>query len=103
MCSFLILLTELYKKHNLKELNKLLKTRGPDNTNIYNYDKYTFIHNILHLCGSLTIQPIVKENIIVLFIHPVRIFCKSPSVFIAAYMVPCIINRATVVIPTMIE
>lgn len=67
MCSFLILLTELYKKQNLEQLNKLLKTRGPDNTNIYNYDKYTFIHNILHLCGSLTIQPIVKENIIVLF------------------------------------
>ena len=67
MCSFLILLSELYKKQNFEKLNKLLKTRGPDYTNIHQYDKYTFIHNILHLCGNLTAQPIIKDNIIMLF------------------------------------
>ena len=64
MCSFLILLQELYKQKDLNKLNKLLITRGPDSTTILHQNKYTFIHNILHLCGDITLQPIYKNNIV---------------------------------------
>ena len=67
MCSFLILTKLLFKNKNFKELNKLLKSRGPDKTNILEYYNYVFIHNLLYFCGTETIQPIVKDNIIVLF------------------------------------
>ena len=67
MCSFLILLQELYKQKDLNKLNKLLITRGPDSTTILHQNKYTFIHNILHLCGDITLQPIYKNNIVLLF------------------------------------
>lgn len=67
MCSFLILLQKLYEKHNLIKLNELLVKRGPDSTTILHHNGYTFIHNILHLCGDITLQPIYKNNIMLLF------------------------------------
>ena len=67
MCSFLIFLNKLLKNNNLKEVNKLLKLRGPDNTNIVDYENYTFIHNLLHICGDKTIQPFINNNIVCLF------------------------------------
>ena len=67
MCSFLILTRRLYNSKTLQELNKLLKSRGPDNTNVFEYSDYVFIHNLLYFCGVPTLQPIVKDNIILLF------------------------------------
>jgi len=67
MCSFLILNRRLYNSKTLKELNKLLKSRGPDKTNVVKRDDYVFIHNLLYFCGIQTIQPIIKNNIVVLF------------------------------------
>lgn len=67
MCSFLILQRRLYNSKTLKELNKLLIQRGPDKTNVVKRDDYVFIHNLLYFCGIQTIQPIIKNNIVVLF------------------------------------
>ena len=64
MCSFL--LTNLLI-HNFNVINKILKRRGPDNTNIYEFKKIKFIHNLLSITGKFTIQPFVSNNIIVLF------------------------------------
>ena len=52
MCSFLIFLTELLGNKNINKINKLLKKRGPDHTNILESNRYTFIHNLLHICGK---------------------------------------------------
>ena len=67
MCSFLVLNKKLYNSKTLQELNELLKSRGPDNTNVFEYSEYVFIHNLLYFCGVPTLQPIVKDNIILLF------------------------------------
>jgi asparagine synthetase B (glutamine-hydrolysing) len=52
---------------NLEELNKFLKPRGPDYTNLVEVDGYTLVHNLLSLTGEFTIQPLSKNNIHVLF------------------------------------
>lgn len=67
MCSFLILTKKLYSSKNIKELNKYLISRGPDKTNVIEHSDYVFIHNLLYFCGMETIQPIIKNNIVVLF------------------------------------
>lgn len=69
MCSFLILPIEIYKKININIINKKLKLRGPDNTNILIHNGYVYIHNLLHMCGEKVIQPIFNDNkdIIILF------------------------------------
>lgn len=67
MCGFLVVQKRHYKFWNRKKLNKLLKSRGPDHTNIVQKNNYVFIHNLLHLCGTKTLQPLVKGNIVSLF------------------------------------
>lgn len=52
---------------NLEELNKFLKPRGPDYTNVVKVENYTLIHNLLSLTGQFTTQPLVKNNIHLLF------------------------------------
>jgi asparagine synthetase B (glutamine-hydrolysing) len=64
MCSFLLTNLLIF---NLKLINKKLKKRGPDNTNIFEFQKIKFIHNLLSITGNFTIQPFVNNNIIVLF------------------------------------
>lgn len=48
---------------------KFIEKRGPDNTNIVKYKDITFIHFLLHLTGSKTLQPLIDENnnIVVIF------------------------------------
>jgi asparagine synthetase B (glutamine-hydrolysing) len=65
MCSFLILLDKVC--NNIHDLNKLLKLRGPDKTNTLIKNNYIFLHNLLHICGELTLQPFIKDNIVCLF------------------------------------
>jgi asparagine synthetase B (glutamine-hydrolysing) len=67
MCSFLIYFIQHFKNINLQNANKLLQMRGPDGTNITELNGYKFIHNILHLCGEKTFQPIIENNICILF------------------------------------
>lgn len=66
MCSFLIF---NWLIQNIEYINHHLKFRGPDKTNILNYNDFTFLHNLLHLTGQITIQPFVNEkhNIVALF------------------------------------
>ncbi len=46
---------------------KLLQLRGPDATNETSIAGYNFVHNLLSLTGDYTEQPIIKDNISVLF------------------------------------
>lgn len=52
---------------NFEDINKFLKPRGPDYTNIVQVEQYTLIHNLLSLTGEFTIQPIIKNDIYLLF------------------------------------
>lgn len=67
MCSFLIFLKSLQGNKNIDNLNKLLKLRGPDYTNIIENNNYIFLHNLLQICGKMTLQPFIKDNIVCLF------------------------------------
>ena len=66
MCSFLIFnfIIEMFK---ITKANNLLKLRGPDLTNKYEYNKFTFIHNLLHITGTMVPQPFVQDKIICLY------------------------------------
>ena len=59
MCSFLIF---NWLIQNIDYVNFFLKFRGPDTTNVINFNNYTFIHNLLHLTGEPTLQPFVDEE-----------------------------------------
>tara|TARA_B100001769_G_scaffold183661_1_gene145319 strand:+ start:19431 stop:20756 length:1326 start_codon:yes stop_codon:yes gene_type:complete len=52
-----------------KSAFKYIENRGPDNTNIVKYKEITFIHFLLHLTGSKTLQPLIDEteNIVIIF------------------------------------
>ena len=63
MCS--ILFTN--KEVSSPEKHKLLQLRGPDATNKIKLAGYTFIHNLWSLTGEFTIQPVRKNNTILLF------------------------------------
>ena len=81
MCSFLIL---NWLAQNKNYINYFLKFRGPDLTNIYNYENFMFLHNLLHLTGDITAQPFTDEDnkIICLFngeIYNYKSFGDYPS------------------------
>lgn len=52
---------------NFEEINRFLKPRGPDFTNKIEVGNYVLIHNLLSLTGNFTVQPLVKNNIYLLF------------------------------------
>lgn len=49
------------------DANKYIKKRGPDNTNFIEFNSHFYVHNLLSITGAFTIQPIISENIAVLF------------------------------------
>ncbi len=51
----------------ITKANNLLKLRGPDLTNQYKFNDYTFIHNLLHITCNIVPQPFVKDNIVCLY------------------------------------
>lgn len=53
MCTFLI----SNNTFRLENLQSKLKKGGPDHNSITNYDKYSFIHNLLWITGPKTTQP----------------------------------------------
>lgn len=67
MCSFLVYYIKNHSNVNLKELNHKLKMRGPDVTNIKEFNDYCFLHNLLHITGKKTVQPFIENNIVALF------------------------------------
>ena len=81
MCSFLIL---NWLAQNIEYLNYFIKFRGPDLTNIYNYENFMFLHNLLHLTGNVTAQPFKDDDnkIVCLFngeIYNYKSFGDYPS------------------------
>jgi len=64
MCSFLITNKEI---DNIEDINFNLRRRGPDLTNVIKVDDITYIHNLLHITGEKTVQPLVKNGNIFLY------------------------------------
>jgi asparagine synthetase B (glutamine-hydrolysing) len=64
MCSFIFTNKEI---NDVDYVNYYNKFRGPDNTNIFKFKNFTFLHNLLSITGEFTIQPFVDENIICLY------------------------------------
>ena len=64
MCSFLF---TNQKNFDLNEVNFLLQKRGPDETSILEIEGYTYIHNLLSITGEFTKQPLIGNDLIILF------------------------------------
>lgn len=72
MCSFLFLKCKsggaAVSEQQLRRANEKMRHRGPHGSvlKVAN-SQFVLLHNILHLCGTLTQQPVVKGNIALLF------------------------------------
>jgi asparagine synthetase B (glutamine-hydrolysing) len=55
-CSFLVT-NEVLNESQLLRVNEPLVPRGPDKTNFVFEHGWSFVHNILHLTGKMTVQP----------------------------------------------
>ena len=51
----------------LKDTNAFCKRRGPDLTNSKVINGIEFLHNLLHITGELTPQPIVQDDVVCVF------------------------------------
>lgn len=65
MCSFLF--STKYNDENLDDLNYYLKFRGPDHTEIKKINNFLFIHNLLSITGEFNIQPLIKNDKILIY------------------------------------
>ena len=55
---------------NLQEIissNKFCQKRGPDKTNVKNILGINFLHNLLHITGNYTLQPLEKNDVVMVF------------------------------------
>lgn len=66
MCSIFGINKNL-SKNEIDLLNIKLKLRGPDATNIIQYEGYTFLHNLLSITGKKTLQPFFDQDVVCLF------------------------------------
>lgn len=80
MCSFLYTSKPLLDKE-IEISNKLLKLRGPDNTNILKGDFGTLIHNRLQIEGDC-IQPYRDKDIILAFNGEIYNYIQNEAEFI---------------------
>jgi asparagine synthetase B (glutamine-hydrolysing) len=64
MCGFIITNKNV---DSFDEANAKIKLRGPDLTNTEKINGITFVHNLLHLTGEVTKQPINEGNVVCLF------------------------------------
>jgi len=62
MCSFTITNKEI----DLNITNFFSQKRGPDHTNIKIINNISFLHNLLHITGEKTIQPLIDDDIVCL-------------------------------------
>jgi len=80
MCSFLVTNKII---DNIDNLNRDLSRRGPDGTKIIKIDGINFVHNLLHITGKRTDQPIVKGNTVMVYNGEVYNFCgDSDTTFV---------------------
>ena len=63
MCSF----TVTNKNVDLNITNFFSQKRGPDHTNIKKINNISFLHNLLHITGKKTTQPLIDNDIVCLF------------------------------------
>ncbi len=61
MCSFLAS-TFLKLMLRLAHVNYYLQPRGPDYTGTASLGGFAFVHNLLHMTGSMTLQPLVSAD-----------------------------------------
>lgn len=64
MCSFIFTNKEI---SDVDYVNFFNKFRGPDNTNVFVKNGYSFLHNLLSITGEFKTQPFVQDNIICLY------------------------------------
>jgi len=62
MCGF-----SVTNSGNLKISNAKCQRRGPDLTNVETVNGIQFLHNLLHITGTLTPQPLVKNDVVAIF------------------------------------
>ncbi len=67
MCSFHFSTKKPTKIEGEDGINFFLQKRGPDKTNIEYEQNHIFIHNLLSLTGSFTVQPLKDDGIYLLF------------------------------------
>jgi asparagine synthetase B (glutamine-hydrolysing) len=65
MCSFLY--STKNKIENQDKINFYLKFRGPDHTETKIINNDLFLHNLLHITGDLNPQPLIKNNIVLIY------------------------------------
>jgi len=64
MCSFLVTNKKI---NNIENVNFFMQKRGPDETNIVEYNGIYFLHNLLSLTGEKTPQPIFNNNTLLVY------------------------------------
>ena len=52
---------------NLESSNAFCQHRGPDLTNIKIVNGIQFLHNLLHITGKMTPQPLIKDDVVCVF------------------------------------
>ena len=79
MCSFLVTNVNL---DSYEDANKFAKLRGPDQTNLKSVNGVNFLHNLLHITGEYTPQPIIDDGVVAIFngeIYNFKDFGDFPS------------------------
>ncbi len=64
MCSIYV---SSIKSSSYRRVNKLLRLRGPDNTNIIRLERFALMHNLLSMTGAFCVQPFVQGDVLCLY------------------------------------
>ncbi len=64
MCS---IYASTIRPHFYSRVNKLLRLRGPDNTNVVRRERFTLMHNLLSMTGAFRVQPFVQDDVLCLY------------------------------------
>lgn len=52
---------------DLEAVNRFIRLRGPDHTEVIRHDGLTFVHNLLSISGAFTVQPFARGDVTALF------------------------------------